>query len=39
MRDFLYEWLIGEGAIFLSFFFWGGGACKLWPSCSKANQH
>ena len=25
MRDFLYEWLIGEGAIFLSFFFGGGG--------------
>ena len=38
MRDFLYEWLIEEGAYFLSFFR-GGGACKLWPSCSKANQH
>ena len=25
MRDFLYEWLIGEGAIFYPFFLGGGG--------------
>ena len=29
MRDFLYEWLIGEGAIFYLFFFLGGGGRRV----------
>ena len=31
--------LLRRGLIFYLFFRGGGGACKLWPSCSKANQH